>query len=166
MKQVIAAIENAFAPKRMPSKEELVRFDGFDGPAKEYLLKYLHGKTRDEVLRELRGGTLGTGAMLTEEMEVAEPAGIRYYLKPFLIHLAERMRDDARALDDELPFFLFTHIRNIVERRGRGTFTESQLRAIAALVDESLNRLASMSEGIWIDDVSTQARALAKVLPQ
>ncbi|HEY4492099.1 MAG TPA: hypothetical protein VI958_08850, partial [Acidobacteriota bacterium] len=85
-------------------------------------------------------------------------------LKPFLVHLAESISYNAHALDDEMPFFLFAHITNILEHRGSHTFTESQRRAISSLVKESLNLLASLPEGIWIEDVSKQAQDLARVL--
>jgi hypothetical protein len=161
---LVAEIEQAFGSERMPSKEDLVRFDSFDEPAKVYLLEHLHGRTQDDLLRLLREGALGTGAMCTEELEVAEPGAIRYYLKPFLVHLADNITRDARALDDETPFFLFAHVRNILEHRGHQIFTDSQLKALASLVEASQALLSSLPEGIWTEDVSKQARDLGEVL--
>lgn len=164
MTDLVAEIERAFSSERMPSDAELVRFDGFDELGKACLLEHLSGKTQDDVLHLLREGALGDGSMCTEELEVAEPAGIRYYLKPFLVRLAERLRSDARVLDDETPFFLFAHIKNILEHRGTGTFTEPQLKAISSLVEESLKLASTLADGTWVKDVSRQLREVGTAL--
>jgi hypothetical protein len=164
MSNVVAEIERAFGAEPLPHEADLVRFDGFDEPAKEYLRDHLSGKTQDEVLHLLREGAFGNGSTCTEELELAEPAGIRYYLKPFLVDFAESVTLDARALDDETPFFLFAHIRNILERRGSQTFTEPQLQAMASLVAECQQKLQSLGEGIWVADVSEKLHEVSEAL--
>lgn len=165
MTGIIDYIEQAFTAEHVPSENDLVRRDGYDELAKEYLLKHLYGKTQSEILDELRSGALGNGSMCTEELEVAEPVGIRYYLKPFLIHLAEEMRSNPQALDNETPFFLFAHIANILKHRGTATFTSQQLRAISALVEESQKALSALpQDAIWKNDVSGKLYELKAAL--
>ena len=64
--------------------------------------------------------------MLTEELELAEPVGLQYYLHPFLVHFATQVRADGRVLDGETSFFLFAHLENIIAHRGTNVFTQSQ----------------------------------------
>lgn len=164
MMSLVTQIEQAFGSETLPSKGKLVRFDGFDQPGKEFLVAYLSGKTQNEVLRLLREGELGNGSTITEELELAEPMAIRYYLKPFLVHFAESISANPQALDDEVPFFLFAHIRNILAHRGKHTFTDAQLGAITAIVNESRTLLLSLPEGIWVKDVAVELGRVYKVL--
>lgn len=163
---VIDQIEAAFTSAHMPAERELVRFDGVDDPGKAYLREHLAGKTQDDVLRLLREGRLGNGSMCTEELELAEPAAISYYLEPFLLHFAERMLSDPSALDDEVPFFLFAHIDNILRHRGASTFSDAQLRALSAVVGEAQRLVSTLPQGLWVEDVSRQLRAVGNTLDQ
>lgn len=70
------------------------------------------------------------------------PVGLQYYLHPFLVHFAARVRADGRALDDETPFFLFAHLKSIVEHRGADVFTEAQMLALRTFVGEMLRTIA------------------------
>jgi hypothetical protein len=166
MNELVAILDRAFSSGSIPSESELVRFDGNDAPAKEYLLKHLFGKTQVDVLNLLRSGAFGDGSMLTEEMELAEPIGLRYYLHPFLVHFASRVRSDSRVLDDETPFFLFAHLKNIFEHRGAGVFTQVQLAALNAFVKEMQGAIETRppNDGIWLQDVSEKLQGLHDAL--
>lgn len=164
MNILIEQIERAFSSSSVPSEAELVQFDGVDDPGKTYLREQLLGKSQEDVLRLLCSGELGNGSMCTEELELAELIGLRYYLQPFLVHIAHRVCSDTRALDDETPFFLFAHIKNILEHRGKQAFTDSQLSALSALVTELQRLLATQTNGIWITDVSKQLNEVSNAL--
>ena len=157
---LVKQIEQAFGSEPLPSKDQLVRFDGFDELGKEFLVTHLSGKTQNEVLCLLREGEFGNGSTITEELELAEPVAIRYYLKPFLVHFVESISAKPHALDDEVPFFLFAHIRNILAHRGKHIFTDSQIGTISAVVNESRKLLLSLPDGTWLKDV---AEELARV---
>lgn len=166
MGELVELLDRAFASDSVPSERELVRIAGNDDPGKDYLRKGLLGKSQAEVLNLLRSGALGNGAMLTEELELAQPVGRQYYLHPFLVHLATQVRADGRVLDDETPFFLFAHLKNIVAHRGAGVFTQTQWMALNTFVSEMLRAIATLqsNDAIWLEDVSQQLRELDHAL--
>lgn len=162
----VEMLDRAFANDSIPSERQLVRIVGNDDPGKEYLRRALSGKSQVEVMNLLRSGALGNGSMLTEELELAEPVGLQYYLHPFLVHFAARVRADSRALDDETPFFLFAHLKSIVEHRGAQVFAEAQMLALRTFVGEMLRTIATLpsEEAIWLKDVWQNLRALDHAL--
>ena len=166
MTEVIELLDRAFSNDSIPSERELVRIAGNDDPGKHYLRKELLGKSQAEVLNLLRSGALGNGAMLTEELELAEPAGLQYYLHPFLVHFATQVRSNSRVLDDETPFFLFAHLKSIVEHCGANVFTEAQWTALSAFVREMLRTIATLPsrDAIWLNDVSQKLGELDNAL--
>jgi hypothetical protein len=166
MRELVELLDRAFSSSSIPSERELVRISENDDPGKEYLRKGLLGKSQAEVLNLLRSGALGTGSMLTEELELAEPVGLQYYLHPFLIHLVTQVRADSRALDDETPFFLLAHLKNIVAHRGANVFTQAQRMALGTLVDELVRAVATLpsKDAIWLEDVSHKLRELDDAL--
>jgi hypothetical protein len=166
MSELVELLERAFSSDSIPSETELVRMSGNDDPGKDYLRKGLLGRSQAEVLDLLRSGSLGTGSMLTEELELAEPVGLRYYLHPFLVHFATQVQADSRMLDDETPFFLFAHLKNIVAHRGADVFTQAQRTALSMFVGQMLRTMATLpsSGAIWLHDVSKELRELDNAL--
>jgi len=166
MSELVELLDRAFSSNSIPSERELLRIAGNDDPGKDYLRKGLLGKSQAQVLNLLRSGTLGNGSMLTEELELAEPVGLQYYLHPFLVHFATQVRDDSRVLDDETPFFLFAHLRNIVAHRGANVFTRAQWMALATFVGEMQSAIATLSlrDAIWLEDVSQVLHELDNAL--
>ena len=162
MSGFVEMLDRAFASDSIPSERQFVRIGDNDDPGKEYLRKGLSGKSQAQVMNLLRSGALGDGSMFTEELELAEPIGLQYYLHPFLVHFAARVRADSRALDDETPFFLFAHLKSIVEHRGADVFTEAQMLALRTFVGEMLRTIATLpsKDAIWLEDVSQNLHEL------
>lgn len=166
MSELVELLDRAFSSDSIPSERELVRIAGNDDPGKDYLRKGLLGKSQAEVLKLLRSGALGNGSMLTEELELAEQVGLQYYLHPFLVHFATRVRADSRVLDDETPFFLFAHLKSIVAHRGASVFTQAQWMALGTFAGEMLRTIAALTsnDAIWLEDVSQKLRELDDAL--
>lgn len=168
MIELVELLDSAFSSYSIPSEREFLRFSGCDDPGKDYLRRCLGGKSQAEVMDLLRAGELGSGAMCTEELELAEPIGLQYYLHPFLLHFAMQVRSDREALDDETPFFLFFNLKNILEHRGAEIFTKQQLVALNVFVDEMRKVLLTLNlnDGVWLVDVSRNLQELRDVLPR
>jgi hypothetical protein len=166
MSELVELLNRAFSSNSVPSERDFVRIAKNDDPGKEYLRKGLLGKSQAEVINLLRSGALGNGSMFTEELELAEPVGVQYYLHPFLVHFATLVQADSRLLDDETPFFLFAHLRNIIEHRGANVFTQAQLMALGTFVDEMLRTIATLpsKDAIWLEDVSQKLHELDNAL--
>jgi len=164
--ELVELLDRAFSSDSIPSERELVRNAGNGDPGKDYLRKGLLGKSQAEVLNLLRSGALGNGSMLTEELELAEPVGLQYYLHPFLIYFATQVRADNRVLDDETPFFLFAHLKNIIAHRGANVFTQAQWLALSTFVAQMLRTIATLPsrDAIWLDDVSDKLHELDHAL--
>jgi hypothetical protein len=166
MSDLVELLDRAFSSDSIPSERELVRIAGNDDPGKDYLRTGLLGRSQAEVLNLLRSGALGNGSMLTEELELAEPVGLQYYLHPFLVHFATQVRADSRVLDGETPFFLFAHLGNIIAHRGANVFTQSQWIALSTFVGQMVRTIATLQskDAIWLDDVAHKLHELERAL--
>jgi hypothetical protein len=93
MSDVTKLIRSAFECDHIPTRDELVKFDGFDTLEKEYAIKTFLGKNRDEVAKLIKQREMGTMSDV-EGLSVMEPYGFRYYFPVYLYHVLSVQNPD------------------------------------------------------------------------
>ena len=128
----------AFRNEARPAAEAIVNFDGFDQLDKQSALAAFAGKTRDEVAALVGAGPTGIqGLWGIEDLQVLEPAALRYYVEPFLRHLLSRAFD----IEDDFSYFLAYHLAEAVRRRGPEVFTADQRVAVAEMAADRARQI-------------------------
>jgi len=133
-----ADIDAEFGSLRMPSKEDLVVFDGYDELDKEHALNLFHSKTQDDIYREIVSGTMAVGSAV-EDLAVLSPDAFRYYLAPYLTYLCCGVDGDPNE-DEGVHFFCFA-FREHIRINGAAELNEGQRRLVQGALHICRDRL-------------------------
>lgn len=121
-----------FNASKIPTQNELVKFDGFDQLEKESAVKRFLGKSWEEVYNKIVShGGFGTGSDI-EELLVMEPYGLQYYLKSYLLYCIKSEAEP--RYENETVHFLIWTLREIFRIRGVQVFTVEQRPLIRQFV--------------------------------
>jgi len=120
-----------FNASKIPSKDELVKFDGFDQLEKENAVERFLGKSWDEILNQIPAGGFGTQCDI-EELGVMEPYGLQYYLKSYLLYCIKNEAEP--RYENETVYFLIWTLKEIFRLRGVEVFTVEQRPVIRQFV--------------------------------
>lgn len=124
-------VKSHFGSGAAPTKEALVRFDGFDELDKVHAIDIFSGKTIAEILNAISKGNFGNLGDI-EDLIVMEPAGYQYYLAPYLLQI---IRDQEEAEEDlTLPGLVIFSIQEIVRIRGKEAFSEGQRQVLLDII--------------------------------
>lgn len=151
-------IEKAFNLSKIPTKDELVKFDGYDLLDKEHAIGIFLGKNWEEIYERISlsmpepesetqsdydkffSQRLGTISDI-ENLQVLEPYGLQYYLKSYLLYL---FSEDCqpRNTDDFTSYLIYT-LKEILRIRGSAVFTSEQRLVLKQIATTLLHELAN-----------------------
>lgn len=140
MKEII---ENSFNLTRIPNKDELVKFDGYDLFDKEQAIEIFFEKSCEQVYDQLVLGVKGTMSDI-EVLQVLESYGLQYYLKSYLLYLFAG-DSEPRNTSDFVSNLIFT-LKEIIRIRGAEVFTIPQCLALKQIAQILLGELSSSIE--------------------
>lgn len=130
-------IRSHFGFGAAPTKEALVRLDGFDELDKAHAIDIFLGKTTEDILSAISEGNFGNLGDI-EDLIVMEPTGYQYYLAPYLLQII-RYQEEADE-DLTLPGLVMFSIQEIVRIRGKEAFSENQRRVLFDIVSYLVDR--------------------------
>ena len=129
-----SAIEESFSNVTMPTKEELVHFDGYDQLDKEHAVETFLNKSREDILKvfteENTIKSFGTFSDI-EDLIVLTPKGVHYYIEPYFTHLLNSFEES--KIDYEYLNSLLFAIIQILERDNPDIFTQEQYVVLSEL---------------------------------
>ena len=148
------AIKKAFNLSKIPSKEELVKFDGYDVLDKEHAIQIFLGKSWEEIYKRISlsesnmddpsnykrflSQKLGTQSDI-EDLQVLESYGLQYYLQSYLLYLVSKGCQPRNT--DDFTLFLIGTLKEIFRIQGREVFTDEQCLVLKQITTSLLKEL-------------------------
>jgi hypothetical protein len=159
-------IATAFGQGERPNEDELVRWDGFDVPAKEDAVRFFSGKTWPDVLGHLQGlkhEQVFRGAYFHEEWSVLSPPALAYYARAYLEFLWDTLT--TMEPDEEFVFYFLGALYQVFYIHEGSPFSAIQTRLLRRVVDWIDQKAAALEcFDYFVDDIKRQAdQVLAEI---
>lgn len=148
---------NCFGQGFPPARDLLVLDDGCDELEKRYALEIFSEKSGREILGDIGFGKNLCG--LLEGLIVLTPQSFIYYVKPFLIYLANLLSEQEDGeLDFEYISWLFFDLAEFFRINGVGFLNEEQINCLRCLANLSIS---SIDSGRQVEIIEVVSRFLA-----
>ncbi len=132
-----------FNASRIPTQNELVKFDGFDQLVKESAVKDFLGKSWEEIFNQIPAGGFGAQCDI-EEIGVMEPYGLQYYLKSYLLYCIKSEAEP--RYENETVYILIWTLKEIFRLRGVQVFTVEQRPVIRQFIVSLLIEIKDVND--------------------